>query len=308
MKRTLLSLIGLFICMMANAQFEVPKQDVAADFLSKKHLLVVIQPKNEDVREDVKDLIETSYTIDQEVEYVYSWDDLKQKVAADPEKYAIINVAYLSSWNNITNSLTYKGDIYAVGAMLPGKKKGRIDWVLPLLSPVGHSRFHIKYALTAISNYLPAIAKGKAPWNVNTDVAALKKKTLLIVEGALDKKTSLADAKAAYAGKLEVVPAERIVEVIEAQDPEYLVLVNEISSRTALVGYSIVDVSSYKLLANMAIGGVVIGLAAPGPDVSVSGRREKVEIAQWRASSTDVKDKTLKILSDAKIQAKYRKY
>lgn len=275
--------------------------------MSKKYVLVVLQNLDEGVQNDVKELMKTAYTIDQEVEYVYSWDDMKAKMAASPGKYAVINVAYYKSWANVTGQVIYKGNVYAVGAMIPGKKD-KMEWVIPLLSPIGHTRFHITYALHAISKYMPAFAQGQAPWDVNADVARLKKKTLLIVEGALDDKTSLADAKAAYGGKVEVVPASRIVEVVNARDPNYAVLVNEISSRNATPAYSIVDVETYDLLATLAIGGVVLAIAAPGPTDPITHKREQFELASWRVSSTDVNAKRLTMLSDAKTQSKYRKY
>ncbi|CAN5185452.1 hypothetical protein BH09BAC1_BH09BAC1_16960 [soil metagenome] len=246
--KNLIAIALLFIgAFTANAQVMFPNQKSAAEFV-KRDLLVA---GDEIFQEAVKE----QWKLKQNMQFV-SYDKGAELMKANPEKYAMVSNAKYSSYS--AGGTSTKGTYYAFNAYI-SNPKGQIQQIFTAVFYAEPNPVTIGMAIRMFNTFLPNIAADKDPFDAESDVAKLSKKTLLLYEGQLDKDLTLAEASEIYGGKIEIVSTNKIMEAIENKDPKFAFVYAMHSTKTNFTNYVAVDTENLDVLAMVNIGGVGVG-------------------------------------------------
>ncbi len=246
--------IAVLLCtsLLAFAQIYTPKPKIAHEFYRRK--LIVVSDTSE-VAQIFANGIKDNWSLPQELIFA-SYNEGASMMRRSPGEYAMILYTYKSKLK--FSDMVVNGHFYGVKGIVDLEGEG-MKFVFEALFPNPPNPVQIAIAARMFNTYLPSIVDNGKPYDIAADVDRLKTKTLLLAEGQLSDKFTVADASKIYGAKIEIVSPKHLMEVIEQKKPGYAFIYNMQSAKKGFFNFIAVDAASFDVLSVVSIGGMGVG-------------------------------------------------
>ncbi|MTI20751.1 hypothetical protein E1176_06940 [Fulvivirga sp. RKSG066] len=272
-----LSLIILILNPLSgSAQFDMPKQKHAQEFLNRELLVELREPREDILKEfkkspesrdlylknleiankSIKEFAAKYWQLHTDIKFMTTQEiDELLVTKENAEKYAILkaDISYGGRRHTVNTIVYIEG--YVFRALLPDQNK----WLFKIMLPNDSmDEIDYRFVFHNMQKYISAAAEGKdkrdeSLWNISENIAQLEETTLVVAEETL--KIEADEARSLYKFPIEILPVEKYFEKLRSEDGKLAYTTMIMHNTKNIWMYVTVDLSSMNILSLMTVNG-----------------------------------------------------